>query len=349
MAGLRSEVQQGADGAFDLDDAPVADAVDGAEVREAVAENGGGPEADVLAAAPASYVPTPTAWLASRSGVRVGARVEKRFPGFGVHRGTVVELGADDVVVRWETDERTTLSLKEASRRVVAAPARKTERAAARPRAPARKTERSAARPRPLPARRPAPAPAAPATEAPAAADETAAPAADEAAADDEPAADDAAAIPPASGDPDDNEETLDDMRARAAAPPEAEVLQAMLDEDEDEEPAAAPVPAPAADEPAADDDSAPPLPPAVAPPLPAPELAAAAPSPAAPTASQAPAWATVCAEVLAAVQADGLMGVCDRLMGRGFRCGPKYDKKSTWPDTTRSRCPPPSHPATTS
>ena len=280
MAGLRSEVQQGADGAFDLDDAPVADAVDGAEVREAVAENGGGPEADVLAAAPASYVPTPTAWLASRSGVRVGARVEKRFPGFGVHRGTVVELGADDVVVRWETDERTTLSLKEASRRVVAAPARKTERAAARPRAPARKTERSAARPRPLPARRPAPAPAAPATEAPAAADETA---------------------------------------------------------------------APAADEPAADDDSAPPLPPAVAPPLPAPELAAAAPSPAAPTASQAPAWATVCAEVLAAVQADGLMGVCDRLMGRGFRCGPKYDKKSTWPDTTRSRCPPPSHPATTS
>ena len=33
------------------------------------------------------------AWLASRSGVRVGATVEKRFPGYGVHRGTVVELG----------------------------------------------------------------------------------------------------------------------------------------------------------------------------------------------------------------------------------------------------------------
>ena len=60
------------------------------------------------------------------------------------------------------------------------------------------------------------------------------------------PRADDAAASPPAGGDSDDNEETLDDMRARAAAPPETEVLQAMLDEDEDEdEPAAAPAPAP--------------------------------------------------------------------------------------------------------
>ena len=60
--------------------------------------------------------------LASRSGVRFGATVEKRFPGYGVHRGTVVELGAADVVVNWETDERTTLSIKEASRRVIAAP-----------------------------------------------------------------------------------------------------------------------------------------------------------------------------------------------------------------------------------
>ena len=60
--------------------------------------------------------------LASRSGLRVGATVEKKFPGYGVHRGTVVELGAADVVVNWETDERTTLSIKEASRRVIGAP-----------------------------------------------------------------------------------------------------------------------------------------------------------------------------------------------------------------------------------
>ena len=60
--------------------------------------------------------------LASRSGVRVGATIEKKFPGYGVHRGTVVELGADDVVVNWETDERTTLSIKEASRCVIGAP-----------------------------------------------------------------------------------------------------------------------------------------------------------------------------------------------------------------------------------
>ena len=52
----------------------------------------------------------------------VGATIEKKFPGYGVHRGTVVELGADDVVVNWETDERTTLSIKEASRRVIGAP-----------------------------------------------------------------------------------------------------------------------------------------------------------------------------------------------------------------------------------
>ena len=60
--------------------------------------------------------------LASRSGLRVGATVEKRFPGYGIHRGTVVELSAVDVVVNWETDERTTLSIKEASRRVIGAP-----------------------------------------------------------------------------------------------------------------------------------------------------------------------------------------------------------------------------------
>ena len=132
VAALQEEVRQGADGAFDLDDAaPVTPAAREGEVRAAVARDGGGPEeAPAPVEAPA---PAPAEWLASRSGVRVGATVEKRFPGYGLHRGTIVELGADDVVVKWETDERTTLSLKEASRRVIAAPARKTERVAPAP------------------------------------------------------------------------------------------------------------------------------------------------------------------------------------------------------------------------
>ena len=57
--------------------------------------------------------------------VVVGATVEKRFPGYGVHRGTIAELDVDGgkVLVHWSTtDERTTLTLKEAAKRVVAAP-----------------------------------------------------------------------------------------------------------------------------------------------------------------------------------------------------------------------------------
>ena len=120
VAALQEEVRQGADGAFDLDDAaPVTPAAHEGEVRAAVARDGGGPEE---APAPEAPAPAPAEWLASRSGVRVGATVEKRFPGYGLHRGTIVELGADDVVVKWETDERTTLSIKEASRRVIGAP-----------------------------------------------------------------------------------------------------------------------------------------------------------------------------------------------------------------------------------
>ena len=85
VAALQEVARQGADGAFDLDDAaPVTPAAREGEVRAAVARDGGGPE----------EAPAPAEWLASRSGVRVGATVEKRFPGYGVHRGTVVELGA---------------------------------------------------------------------------------------------------------------------------------------------------------------------------------------------------------------------------------------------------------------
>ena len=56
--------------------------------------------------------------------VVVGATIVKRFPGYGEHRGTIAEIDLDDgkVVVRWETDERTTLSLGEAAKRVVAIP-----------------------------------------------------------------------------------------------------------------------------------------------------------------------------------------------------------------------------------
>ena len=59
------------------------------------------------------------------SNVVVGATIVKRFPGYGVHRGTICELDIDGgkVLVHWSTtDERTTLSLKEAAKRVVAAP-----------------------------------------------------------------------------------------------------------------------------------------------------------------------------------------------------------------------------------
>ena len=78
----------------------------------------------------AQAAPAPADGLASR--VRVGATVGKSFPGYGYHRGTIVEVGADDVVVHWETHEHSKLSLKEALRRVIAAPAR-TERPPATP------------------------------------------------------------------------------------------------------------------------------------------------------------------------------------------------------------------------
>ena len=52
----------------------------------------------------------------------VGATIEKRFPGYGVHRGTVAEIDGGRVVVHWATNERTTLSLTEATKRVIAIP-----------------------------------------------------------------------------------------------------------------------------------------------------------------------------------------------------------------------------------
>ena len=42
--------------------------------------------------------------------VVVGAAVVKRFPGYGVHRGSIVEIDGNRVVVHWAaTDEHTTL------------------------------------------------------------------------------------------------------------------------------------------------------------------------------------------------------------------------------------------------
>ena len=56
-------------------------------------------------------------------GVVVGAAVEKRFPGYGTYRGTIAEINGGKVLVHWAmTDERTTLTLKEAAKRVVASP-----------------------------------------------------------------------------------------------------------------------------------------------------------------------------------------------------------------------------------
>ena len=61
--------------------------------------------------------------LPPATSVVVGATIEKRFPGYGVHRGSIVEIDGGRVVVHWAaTDERTTLTLKEAAKRVVAAP-----------------------------------------------------------------------------------------------------------------------------------------------------------------------------------------------------------------------------------
>ena len=53
--------------------------------------------------------------------VVVGATIVKRFPGYGEHRGTIAEIDLDGgkVVVRWATDERTTLSLGEAAKRAL--------------------------------------------------------------------------------------------------------------------------------------------------------------------------------------------------------------------------------------
>ena len=53
--------------------------------------------------------------------VIVGATIVKRFPGYGEHRGTIAEIDLDGgkVVVRWATDERTTLSLGEAAKRAL--------------------------------------------------------------------------------------------------------------------------------------------------------------------------------------------------------------------------------------
>ena len=50
--------------------------------------------------------------LPPATSVVVGATIEKRFPGYGVHRGTVAEIDGGKVVVHWATtNERTTLSL----------------------------------------------------------------------------------------------------------------------------------------------------------------------------------------------------------------------------------------------
>ena len=55
--------------------------------------------------------------------VVVGAAVEKRFPGYGTYRGTIEEIDGGKALVHWSTtDERTTLTLKEAAKRVVAIP-----------------------------------------------------------------------------------------------------------------------------------------------------------------------------------------------------------------------------------
>ena len=53
--------------------------------------------------------------------VVVGATVVKRFPGYGERRGTIAEIDLDGgkVVVRWPSDERTTLSLGEAAKRAL--------------------------------------------------------------------------------------------------------------------------------------------------------------------------------------------------------------------------------------
>ena len=52
--------------------------------------------------------------------VVVGAAVEKRFPGYGTYRGTIEEINGGKALVHWATtDERTTLTLKEAAKRVV--------------------------------------------------------------------------------------------------------------------------------------------------------------------------------------------------------------------------------------
>ena len=59
---------------------------------------------------------------AAASSLVVGATIEKKFPGYGVHRGTVAEIDGGKVLVHWATDERTTLSLTEAAKRVIAIP-----------------------------------------------------------------------------------------------------------------------------------------------------------------------------------------------------------------------------------
>ena len=86
--------------------APVMQAADPtAGIREAYAREQAAANGGRAAPAPA---PADGAGLASR--VRVGATVGKTFPGYGYHRGTIIEVGADDVVVHWETNEHTTLS-----------------------------------------------------------------------------------------------------------------------------------------------------------------------------------------------------------------------------------------------
>ena len=53
--------------------------------------------------------------------VVVGATIVKRFPGYGERRGTIAEIDLDggNVIVRWASDERTTLSLGEAAKRAL--------------------------------------------------------------------------------------------------------------------------------------------------------------------------------------------------------------------------------------
>ena len=57
--------------------------------------------------------------LLDTSKVRVGANVEKRFPGYGIYKGSIVSVEGDDVLVKWDDGDEITWTLREAARRVV--------------------------------------------------------------------------------------------------------------------------------------------------------------------------------------------------------------------------------------